>query len=72
MNPFQKNPFMNNNNNTQIKGYNPDFQERNKIENIKMNMNKIKQIKPIEQQNNTKPQMTVSEKIEALRNINGN
>lgn len=71
MNPFQKNPFMNNNN-TQIKGYNPDFQERNKIENIKMNMNKIKQIKPIEQQNNTKPQMTVSEKIEALRNINGN
>ena len=71
MNPFQKNPFMNNNN-TQIKGYNPDFQERNKIENIKMNMNKIKQIKPIEQQNNTKPKMTVSEKIEALRNINGN
>lgn len=71
MNPFQKNPFMNNNN-TQIKGYNPDFQERNKIENIKMNMNKIKQIKPIEQQNNTKPQMTVSEKIEALRNINEN
>ena len=71
MNPFQKNPFMNNNN-TQIKGYNPDFQEKNKIENIKMTMNKIKQIKPIEKQENTKPQMTVSEKIEALRNINGN
>ena len=71
MNPFQKNPFMNNGN-TQIKGYNPDFQERNKIENIKMNMNKIKQIKPIEKQENTKPEMTVSEKIEALRNINGN
>ncbi len=71
MNPFQKNPFVKNNN-TQIKGYNPDFQERNRIENIKMNMNKIKQIKPIEKQDNPKPQMTVSEKIEALRNINGN
>ncbi len=71
MNPFQKNPFMNNNN-AQIKGYNPDFQEKNKIENIKMSMNKLKQIKPIEKQENSKPQMTVSEKIEALRNINGN
>lgn len=71
MNPFQKNPFMNNNT-TQLKGYNHDFQERNKIENIKMNMNKIKQIKPIEKTEPTKPQMTVSEKIEALRNINGN
>lgn len=71
MNPFQKNPFMNNSN-TQIKGYNADFQERNKIENIKMNMNKIKQIKPIETKETPKPQMTVSEKIEALRNINGN
>ena len=71
MNPFQKNPFMNNSN-TQIKGYNADFQERNKIENIKMNMNKIKQIKPIETKESPKPQMTVSEKIEALKNINGN
>ena len=37
-----------------------------------MNMNKAKQIKPIEKQETQKPQMTVSEKIEALRNINGN
>lgn len=69
MNPFQKNPFLKNNNTT-IKGYNPEFQEKNKLENIKVNMNKIKQIKPIEKQENTKPQMTVSEKIEALKNIN--
>ncbi len=71
MNPFQKNPFLKNSD-TQIKGYNQAFQERNKIENIKINMNKIKQIKPIEKQENTRPEMTVSEKIEALRNINGN
>ena len=71
MNPFQKNPFLKNSD-TQIKGYNQAFQKRNKIENIKINMNKIKQIKPIEKQENTRPEMTVSEKIEALRNINGN
>lgn len=69
MNPFQKNPFMNNNN-AQIKGYNPDFQEKNKIERIKMDMNKVKQLKPIEKQEEQRPQMTVSEKIDALRNIN--
>ena len=69
MNPFQKNPFVNNNNST-VKGYNPDFQEKNKLERIKMQMNQIKQIKPIEQEQKEKPQMTVSEKIDALRNIN--
>lgn len=68
MNPFQKNPFVKNNN-TQIKGYNQEFQEKNKIEQIKQNMNNIK-IKPMEKQENQRPQMTVSEKIEALRNIN--
>lgn len=70
MNPFQKNPFLKNND-TQIKGYNPAFQEKNKLEKIKLEMNNTK-IKPIEQKENTRPQMTVSEKIEALKNINGN
>ena len=70
MNPFQKNPFLKNNN-TQIKGYNPAFQEKNKLEKIKLEMNNTK-IKPIEQKENTRPQMTVSEKIEALKKINGN
>ncbi len=68
MNPFQKNPFINNK--STISAYNQDFQEKNKIEQIKMNMNKIKQIKPIETKEEQRPQMTVSEKIEALRNIN--
>jgi len=68
MNPFQKNPFMNNKNSTNV--YNQDFQEKNKLERIKMDMNKIKQFKPIEKQEEQRPQMTVSEKIEALRNIN--
>lgn len=70
MNPFQKNPFLKNND-TQIKGYNPAFQEKNKLEKIKLEMNNTK-IKPVEQKENTRPQMTVSEKIEALKNINGN
>lgn len=66
MNPFQKNPFVNNND-TQINGYNPVMNERKKIEQIKLDMNKVKQMKPLEQQNNS--QMTVSQKIDALRNI---
>ena len=70
MNPFQKNPYLKNNN-TQIKGYNTAFQEKNKLEKIKLEMNNTK-LKPIEKQENIKPQMTVSEKIEALKNINGN
>ncbi len=72
MNPFQKNPFVNNENKTKIVGYNPGFQEKNKLENIKMEMNKLKQIKPIEQEKVKPNKMTVSEKIEALKNINGN
>ena len=43
----------------------------NKLEKIKLEMNNTK-IKPIEQKENTRPQMTVSEKIEALKKINGN
>ena len=67
MNPFQKNPFVNNRE-TQMNGYNPKMIERQKIEKIKLDMNKVKQTKPLEQQNN--PQMTVSQKIDALRNMN--
>lgn len=69
MNPFQKNPFVNNKNVT-IKGYNPELNEKNKLENIKIKMNKLKQIKPIEEQKIEKKQMTVQEKINMLNNIN--
>ncbi len=68
MNPFQKNPFVNNNETT-IKGYNPVMNERQKIEQIKLDMNKVKQIKQIEPTLKNNPQMTVSQKIDALRNI---
>ena len=71
MNPFQKNPFMNKENDTKIVGYNPGFQEKNKLEKIKLGMTKLK-IKPIEQKPIKKNDMTVSEKIEAIKNINGN
>ena len=71
MNPFQKNPFVNNKD-TKIIGYNPGFQEKNKLEKIKIGMNKLKQIKPIEEKKIKPNEMTVSEKIEALKNINGN
>ena len=70
MNPFQKNPFINNTKST-IKGYNPQFEEKNKIESIKINMAKLKQIKPKEELKPIEKKSTVSEKIEALRNING-
>jgi hypothetical protein len=71
MNPFQKNPFIKNENKTRIVGYNPEFQEKNKLENIKLGMTKLK-IKPIEQKPIKKNNMTVNEKIEAIKNINGN
>lgn len=41
MNPFQKNPFVKNKE-TIIKGYNPKLDEQNKLENIKLNMTKLK------------------------------
>lgn len=69
MNLFQKNPFVNNKNTT-IQGYNPELNEKNKIEKIKINMNKIKQVKPIEEKKIEKKQMTVQEKINMLNNIN--
>jgi hypothetical protein len=45
MNPFQKNPFVKNKE-TIIKGYNPKLEEQNKLENIKLNMTKLKYEKP--------------------------
>ncbi len=68
MNSFQKNPFMNSN--TVVNEYNSKFNEKNKLEKIKMDMNKVKQVKPIVKQDNLKTQMTISDKIEALNNIN--
>ena len=69
MNQFQKNPFVNKENTT-IKGYNTEFNEKNKIEKIRINMSKIKQIKPIEQKTSEKKQMTIQEKINMLKDIN--
>ena len=57
-------------NNKSTNVYNQEFQEKNKLERIKMDMNKVKQFKPIEKKEEQRPQMTVSEKIDALRNIN--
>ena len=42
MNPFNKNPFANKNTNTRIISNNINFNETQKIENIRENMNKIK------------------------------
>ena len=68
MNSFQKNPFVNSN--SLVNQYNSKFNEKNKIEKIKMDMNKAKNLKPIENKEFSKPQMTISEKINALNNIN--
>lgn len=71
MNPFNKNPFANKNTNTRIISNNINFNETQKIENIRENMNKIKfqnnQIKP-----EIKPEMkqpNLQEKIDFLRNL---
>ena len=67
MNLFQKNPFVSN---IEQKKYNNDFNEKNKLEKIKMDMYKAKQTKPIEIQKNEQTPMTVKEKIDLLKNIN--
>lgn len=71
MNPFNKNPFANKNTNTRIISNNINFNETQKIENIRENMNKIKfqnnQIQP-----EIKPEMkqpNLQEKIDFLRNL---
>jgi hypothetical protein len=67
MNLFQKNPFVSN---TEQKQYNNDFSEKNKLEKIKMDMYKVKQIKPLETPKQEQKQITVKEKIDLLKNIN--
>ena len=67
MNLFQKNPFVNNEN---VKEYNNDFNEKNKLEKIKMDMYKAKQATPVEIPKQEKKQITVKEKIDLLKNIN--
>ena len=71
MNPFNKNPFANKNTNTRIISNNINFNETQKIENIRENMNKIKfQNNQIQQE--IKPEMkqpNLQEKIDFLRNL---
>jgi hypothetical protein len=71
MNPFNKNPFANKNTNTRIISNNINFNETQKIENIRENMNKIKfqnnQIKPEIKQEMKQPNL--QEKIDFLRNL---
>lgn len=69
MNPFQKNPFVNNKN-AKIVGYNPEFSEKNKLEKIKMDMTKLKYDRPEEESKKQKKEMTINEKINSLKNIN--
>lgn len=42
MNPFNKNPFANTNTNTKIVGNNIQFDEKQKLDNIRENMSKLK------------------------------
>ena len=71
MNPFNKNPFTNKNTNTRIIGNNIQFNETQKLENIKENMTKIKfQNNEINQE--IKPEIkqpNLQEKIDFLRNL---
>ena len=71
MNPFNKNPFANKNTNTRIISNNINFNETQKIENIRENMNKIKfqnnQRKPEIKQEMKQPNL--QEKIDFLRNL---
>ena len=71
MNPFNKNPFSNNNTNTHIVGNNIHFDEKKKLENIKENMTKLKFSKPIaEEQKKEETPLSVKDKINLLKNIN--
>ena len=65
MNLFNKNPFANNNTNTKIVGKKINFDEKQKLENIRENMAKLKFQKPQE----VPTEQTVKEKIDNLKNI---
>ena len=71
MNPFNKNPFTNKNTTTRIIGNNIQFNETQKLENIKENMSKIKfQNNEIKQEIKSEiKQSNLHEKIEFLRNL---
>lgn len=72
MNPFQKNPFINKETTAKIVGYNKQFDEKKKIEDIKENMTKLKYAKPItndEPKQEQKP-LSFKERVDLLKNIN--
>ena len=70
MNPFQKNPFANKNTTTKIVGYNKQFDEKKKLEDIKGNMVKLKYQKPIIKEEPVKrEQLNVNQKVNILKNI---
>lgn len=72
MNPFQKNPFQKNSQ-TKIIGYNKTFDEKQKLENIRENMAKLKFSKPvITEQNKEEKIISTKDKIDLLKNINRN
>jgi len=72
MNPFQKNPFVNRESTTRIVGYNKQYDEKKKIENIKENMTKLKFARPITivEPKQEKKTLSFNEKIDLLKNIN--
>jgi len=70
MNPFSKNPFANKNTNTHIVGNKIQFDEKQKLENIKENMTKLKfQNKEEISQNQQLKQPNLQEKIDFLRKL---
>lgn len=68
MNPFQKNPFISNSSST-IKGFNPLFDEKKKLDNIRENMAKNKFMKPMQEEKLEKEELSVNEKVNLLKNI---
>jgi hypothetical protein len=70
MNPFNKNPFTNKNSNTHIVGNKIQFDEKQKLENIKENMTKLKYQNEEQKLNNQQlKQPNLQEKIDFLRKI---
>ena len=69
MNPFQKNPFISNSSSS-IKGYNPQFDEKKKLDKIRDDMAKTKFIKPVQEKTIEKKELSKNEKVGFLRNIN--
>ena len=69
MNTFSKNPFANKNTNTHIVGNKINFDEKQKIENIKENMTKLKFQKKEEINNQELKQPNLQEKIDFLRKL---